>query len=204
MLARSVATPVGPTRAPERPVATPAVSPKVVVFGSARPVTCAVMDYVRRLHEAIEAQRPGFVAIEIIEPSAPIAFVAAVARVLRAGGVAHFELPIEGWGNSVVPGSALMAARLLTRRGRIAVTMHEWASLNLLRYLSTIPDLLAADGFIAIFLNGGVNLGFERIQRGLLSVQIIFHPGHDAVHPVVNLPVHFINCGLKPDDLRMI
>jgi glycosyltransferase involved in cell wall biosynthesis len=167
MLARSVATPVGPTRAPERPVATPAVSPKVVVFGSARPVTCAVMDYVRRLHEAIEAQRPGFVAIEIIEPSAPIAFVAAVARVLRAGGVAHFELPIEGWGNSVVPGSALMAARLLTRRGRIAVTMHEWASLNLLRYLSTIPDLLAADGFI--FVSARQRRGFARTPWASLA-----------------------------------
>ena len=69
---------------------------------------------------------------------------------MRAGGVAHFELPIEGWGNSVIPGSALMAARLLTRRGRIAVTMHEWVSLNRLRYLSTIPDLAAADGFVFV------------------------------------------------------
>jgi glycosyltransferase involved in cell wall biosynthesis len=71
-------------------------------------------------------------------------------KALRTGAIAHFELPIEGWGNSVVPGSALMAARLLTRRGRIAVTMHEWASLNALRYLSTIPDLLAADGFVFV------------------------------------------------------
>ena len=43
-----------------------------------------------------------------------------------------------------------MAARLLTRRGRIAVTMHEWVSLNRLRYLSTIPDLAAADGFVFV------------------------------------------------------
>src|ERR1019366_10074046 len=119
------ATRVGLIGARERPVATPALSPKVVIFGSARPVTCAVMDYARRLHEAIEAQRPGFVAIEAIEPGRPVAFVAAIVKALRAGAVAHFELPIEGWGNSVVPGSALMAARLLTRRGRIAVTMHE-------------------------------------------------------------------------------
>jgi len=108
------------------------------------------MDYARRLHEAIEAQRPGFVAIETIEPGKSFAFVAAIVRALRAGAVAHFELPIEGWGDSVVPGSALMAARLLTRRGRVAVTLHEWASLNRLRYLSTIPDLIAADGFILV------------------------------------------------------
>ena len=36
MLARSVATHIGLTRARERPVATPASSPKVVIFGSAR------------------------------------------------------------------------------------------------------------------------------------------------------------------------
>jgi len=124
--------------------------PRVTIFGSARPVTCAVLDYARRLCEAIEAQRPGFVAIETIEPDKPVAFVMAVARALRAGGVAHFELPIEGWGNSVVPGSALMAARLLTRRGRIAITMHEWESLNPLRYLSMIPDVVAADGFVFV------------------------------------------------------
>ena len=43
-----------------------------------------------------------------------------------------------------------MAARLLTRKGRVAITMHEWTSLNPLRYLSTIPDLLAADGFVFV------------------------------------------------------
>ena len=150
MLARSVAMHVDMTARRDPPVAAPASSPRVVIFGSARPVTCAVMDYARRLHEAIEAQRPGFVAIETIEPDRPLAFVAAIVKALRAGAVVHFELPIEGWGNSVVPGSALMAARLLTRRGRIAVTMHEWASLNRLRHLSIIPDLVAADGFVFV------------------------------------------------------
>jgi glycosyltransferase involved in cell wall biosynthesis len=43
-----------------------------------------------------------------------------------------------------------LAARALTRKGRIAVTMHEWTSLNRLRYLSTIPDLLATDGFVFV------------------------------------------------------
>jgi len=148
-LAHSDAARRGPADAPE-PSIVGASSPKVVIFGSAKPVTCAVMDYARRLCDAINAQRPGFVVVETIEPDKPFAFVGAVVKALRAGAVAHFELPIEGWGNSVVPGSALMAARLLTRKGRVAMTMHEWTSLNPLRYLSTIPDFLAADGFIFV------------------------------------------------------
>ncbi len=124
--------------------------PRVVMFGSARPVTCAVMDYAHRLAGAVNASRPGFLAIETIEPERPIAFVAAIAGALRSGAVAHFQMPIEGWGNSLTPGSALFAARAMTRRGRIAVTLHEWTSLNPLRYLSMVPDLLAADGFVFV------------------------------------------------------
>ena len=126
------------------------MSAGVVMFGSNAPVTCAVMDYARRLAEAVNARRPGFVRIETIDPARPVAFVRRVAAALDAGAVAHFQLPIEGWGNSVVPGSALFAARALSRRGRIAVTMHEWTSLNPLRFASLIPDLVAADGFIFV------------------------------------------------------
>jgi len=124
--------------------------PGVVMFGSAAPVTCAVLDYARRLADAVNARRPGFVKIETIEPARPAAFVGAIVGALRSGATAHFQLPIEGWGNSVIPGSALLAARALTRKGRIAVTMHEWTSLNRLRYLSMIPDLLATDGFVFV------------------------------------------------------
>jgi len=122
----------------------------VVMFGSGRPVTCAIMDYAHRLCAAINAQRPGFVSIQNIEPRDPIAFVSAIVEVLHAGRTAHFQLPIEGWGNNVLPGSALMAARLATRSGRAVVTLHEWMSLNPLRYLSTIPDILAADAFVFV------------------------------------------------------
>ncbi len=122
----------------------------VVMFGSAKPVTCAVMDYAHRLREAIEAQRPGFLRVETIEPDRPIAFVDAIVKALRAGALVHLQMPIEGWGNSVAPGVALFAARALTRKGRIVVTLHEWTSLNALRYLSMIPDLMAADGFVFV------------------------------------------------------
>ena len=125
-------------------------SSPVVIFGSGKPVTCAVMDYARRLREAVEAQRPGFLRIDTIEPDRPFAFVAAIVRALRAGQVAHVQLPIEGWGNSVLPGAALFLARLVTRRGRIVLTMHEWTSLNPMRFLSTIPDLIAADAFVFV------------------------------------------------------
>ncbi len=125
-------------------------SPEIVIFGSARPVTCAVMDYARRLSDAVNARRPGFLRIETIEPQRPFAFVAAIVRALRKGATVHLQLPIEGWGNSLAPGSALFLARLLTRKGRIAITLHEWTSLNSLRYLSMIPDLVASDGFVFV------------------------------------------------------
>ena len=82
--------------------------------------------------------------------AAPLAFVGTIARALRTGATVHLQLPIEGWGNSLVPGSALLLARLVTRKGRIAITLHEWTSLNVLRYLSTIPDLVASDGFVFV------------------------------------------------------
>jgi glycosyltransferase involved in cell wall biosynthesis len=125
-------------------------APRVVMFGSVKPVTCAVLDYARRLVDAVNAERPGFAAIETIEPERPASFIGAIVRTLKRGAIAHLQLPIEGWGNSVVPGSALLAARALTRKGRIAVTLHEWTSLNALRYLSTIPNLVASDGFVFV------------------------------------------------------
>jgi glycosyltransferase involved in cell wall biosynthesis len=124
--------------------------PAVVLFGSSRPVTCAVMDYSRRLCDAINAIRPGYAAVETIEPEQPRAFVGALIAALRNEQTVHFQLPIEGWGNALLPGSALMAARLATRRGRIVVTLHEWASLNPLRHLSMIPDILATDAFVFV------------------------------------------------------
>jgi len=126
------------------------ISPEVVIFGSARPVTCAVMDYARRLCDAVNAERPGFARIETVEPERPFAFVGSIVRALRSGATVHLQLPIEGWGNSLVPGSALFAARLLTRKGRIAITLHEWTSLNILRYLSMIPDFVASGGFVFV------------------------------------------------------
>ncbi|MFN3673986.1 MAG: glycosyltransferase [Bosea sp. (in: a-proteobacteria)] len=147
----------------------------VVIFGSAKPVTCAVMDYARRLSEAVNAQRPGFVSLRMIEPDRPADFVGAIAAVLRAGGTAHFQLPIEGWGNALLPGSALMAARLATRRGRIVTTLHEWASLNPLRHLSMIPDVLATDGFIFV----------SRQQRESFLKTPLVGAGRKAAAPVI-------------------
>ncbi len=128
----------------------PAREADVVIFGSAKPVTCAVLDYARRLCDAINLKRPGYARIETIEPERPFAFIATIARALAAGKVAHVQLPIEGWGNSLIPGFALFAARALTRKGRIVITLHEWTSLNWLRYLSMIPDLMATDGFVFV------------------------------------------------------
>ena len=103
-----------------------------------------------RLCEAIEAQRPGFVAVETIEPSRPVAFVAAIVRALRRARSLHLQLPIEGWGNSVVPGLGAVrgAPADASRPHRDHPARMDLA--QLLRYLSLIPDLLAADGFVFV------------------------------------------------------
>lgn len=162
--------------------------PAVVIFGSARPVTCAVMDYARRLAEAVNARRPGFVAIETIEPEQPTRFVGAVAEVLKAGGIAHFQLPIEGWGNALLPGSALMAARLVTRKGRIALSLHEWMSLNRLRYLSMVPDVLSADGFIFV----------SRQQRESFLKTPLVGPAKKAAAPVIPIGPNIMPARIDP------
>ena len=126
------------------------VSPQTIMFGSAKPVTCAILDYARRLCDAVNAAQPGLARIELIEPERPFAFIAAIVRALRTGATVHMQLPIEGWGNSLVPGFALFAARIFTRKGRIAITLHEWTSLNWPRYLSMIPDFVASDGFVFV------------------------------------------------------
>jgi hypothetical protein len=86
--------------------------PRVVMFGSGKPVTCAVMDYSRRLADAVNARRPGFVQIATAEPETPAAFIGAMQRELAAGRIVHLQLPIEGWGNSILPGLGPMLARI--------------------------------------------------------------------------------------------
>ncbi|MBB4199498.1 hypothetical protein CCR94_01425 [Rhodoblastus sphagnicola] len=167
----------------------PAPSSSVVIFGSARPVTCAVMDASHRLRDAINANRPGFAAIQLIEPEHPLAFVGAIVKVLREGRIAHFQLPIEGWGNSLAPGWALMAARLATPKGRIAITLHEWTSLNPLRYLSIIPDILASDGFIFV----------SRQQREAFLGAPLVGTAKKQAAPVIPIGPNIMPVGLDPD-----
>jgi glycosyltransferase involved in cell wall biosynthesis len=159
------------------------------MFGSARNVTCAVVDGSRRLCDAINTHRPGFAAFEMIEPERPLAFVGAIAKVLRDDRIAHFQLPIEGWGNSLVPGSALMAARLATRKGRIAITLHEWTSLNHLRYLSIIPDILASDGFIFVS---------QQQRETFLGTSLVGSAKKQAA-PVIPVGPNIMPVGIDPD-----
>ncbi len=148
---------------------------QVVLFGSGQPVTCAVMDYSRRLASSVNVRRRGMVEIRTIEPASPAGFVRALADELRRDRIVHLQLPIEGWGNSVIPGSALMAARMLTRRGRIVLTLHEWTLLNWPRYLSIVPDLMATDAFV--FVSPHQKESFQRTPwvsaRRKLDAQVI-------------------------------
>ncbi|MGJ3261952.1 MAG: glycosyltransferase [Salinarimonas sp.] len=168
--------------------ASPAIAP-VTIIGSHAPVTCGVMDYARRLVEAIDVIAPGLVRLEAAEAGRPIAFVAAIVSRLRRGETVHFQLPIEGWGNSLLPGVALFLARLVTRRGRIVVTLHEWMSLNRLRYLSLLPDVWATDAFVfvseqqrAAFRSSPVVARARREAAAMIPIgpNILARPGDEA------------------------
>ncbi|GGK19082.1 glycosyltransferase [Salinarimonas ramus] len=150
--------------------APPAIAP-VTILGSDARVTCGVMDYSRRLVEAIDAIAPGLVRIEAVETTRPLAFLRAIVSRLRRGETVHAQLPIEGWGNSLLPGVALFLARLATRRGRIVVTLHEWMSLNRLRYLSLLPDVVATDAFVFVS---------EQQRAAFRSSPVVSHAKRDA------------------------
>ena len=69
--------------------------------------------------------------------------------------------------------------------------MHEWASLNPLRYLSTIPDLLAADGFVFVS---------PRQRDGFLSTPWVSRAKKDAA-PVI--PIGPTSCRRTIDGARV-
>ena len=123
---------------------------EVITPVSGKNVTCGVTDYVESLADLLE-RRDG-VEFETVrlETANPVSFVARLVKHLRGDGIVHLNLPIEGWGNSLLPGLSLFLARLFTRRGKIALTLHEWKSLNLLRFLSQPPDLWSADQVVLV------------------------------------------------------
>lgn len=122
----------------------------VIVPVSGKAVTCGVTDYVESIAESLEGNDDVRFDMVRLEAARPFTFVATLVKQLRAGGVVHLELPIEGWGNSILPGIALFLARLFTRRGKIVLTLHEWKSLNLLRFLSELPDVWSADQIVLV------------------------------------------------------
>ncbi len=96
---------------------------EVVVFGSARPVTCAVMDGAFRWVAAIN-HRPRLCRNPHHRARCAFSIRERNRFVLKQDRIVQWELPIEGWGNAVLPGSALMLARLATRRGKIVLKLH--------------------------------------------------------------------------------
>jgi glycosyltransferase involved in cell wall biosynthesis len=117
---------------------------------SGKSVTCGIADYLQSLSDALHGQEAVDFHVDRVETANPISFVAAIVGRLRADGVVHFNLPVEGWGNSLLPGIALFLARLFTRRGKIVLTLHEWLSLNRLRFLSLLPDVWSADQIVLV------------------------------------------------------
>jgi len=155
----------------------------VLIPISGRDVTCGVSDYVRTLAASIEAVRPGLVEVAHVEPGRPLAFMRLILARLRAGGTVHLNLPVEGWGTSLLPGASLFLARLLTRRGRAVLTLHEWLSLHPLRHLSLLPNLWVAD--VAILVSRQQWRGFRvarSVRRGLAARARMIPIGPNIMH----------------------
>ena len=124
-------------------------SPEVVIFGSARPVTCAVMDYARRLGDAVNAERPGSLRIETIEPQRAVRLCGAIVRALQTAR--RFTCNCR----SRAGATASSRRRSVRRAAADAQGPHRdhAARMDLaqrLRYLSMIPDLVASDGFVFV------------------------------------------------------
>ena len=124
--------------------------PLVLAPTSAKPVTCGVSDYLHRLASFVNAQEPGLMQVVILETERPLHFIGTLVRHLRAGGIVHMNLPVEGWGQHLLPGAVLALVRCLTQRGRIVLTLHEWLSLHPLRYASELPDIHVADAVVLV------------------------------------------------------
>src|ERR1700730_7782224 len=92
---------------------------------SGKAVTCGIADYLNSLNDALADQQAVDFNVERLETENPVSFVADIVKHLRADGVVHLNLPVEGWGNSLLPGIALFLARMFTRRGKIVLTLHE-------------------------------------------------------------------------------
>ncbi|MFM0308480.1 glycosyltransferase [Paraburkholderia sp. RL17-383-BIF-A] len=84
-------------------------------------------------------------------------------RFFNRSNIVHIQYPVEGWGTSVMPGVVPVIGRLFFRSSRLAITLHEWRSMHVLRRASVYLTILLAD--VLIFAS-------ERERKAFLSSRI--------------------------------
>lgn len=84
-------------------------------------------------------------------------------RFFSRSNIVHIQYPVEGWGTSVMPGIVPVIGRLFFRSSRLAITLHEWRSMHVLRRASVYLTVLLAD--VLIFAS-------ERERKAFLGSRI--------------------------------
>lgn len=113
-------------------------------------------------------------------------------RFFGRSNIVHIQYPIEGWGTSVMPGVAPVIGRIFFRSSRLAITLHEWRSMHLLRRASVYLTILLAD--VLIFAS-------ERERKAFLSSRISRYTRRVQQQVVIPIAVNVDIPELKISDI---
>jgi glycosyltransferase involved in cell wall biosynthesis len=113
-------------------------------------------------------------------------------RFFSRSNIVHIQYPVEGWGTSVMPGVMPVIGRIFFRASRLAITLHEWRSMHLLRRASVYLTILLAD--VLIFAS-------ERERKAFLSSRIAKYTRRIQKQVVIPIAVNVDIPELKTADV---
>ncbi|CAN7559112.1 glycosyltransferase [Paraburkholderia terricola] len=113
-------------------------------------------------------------------------------RFFSRSNVVHVQYPVEGWGTSLMPGVVPVIGRIFFRSSRLAITLHEWRSMHLLRRASVYLTILLAD--VLIFVS-------ERERKAFLSSGIAKYTRRSQQRRVIPIAVNVDIPDIKEEDI---
>ena len=116
----------------------------------------AVGRQIELLHEHISTEleknsaRGLTVELTPLRPGSAGGWPKALMRIFDRYDLVHIQYPMEGWGNSTMPGLLPGFLRRIPpyRRAKLVTTFHEWRSMHPLRKVSVVPLALSSDGVL--------------------------------------------------------
>ncbi|WP_454873865.1 glycosyltransferase [Paraburkholderia xenovorans] len=102
-------------------------------------------------------------------------------RFFSRSNIVHIQYPVEGWGTSVMPGVVPVIGRIFFRASRLAITLHEWRSMHVLRRASVYLTILLAD--VLIFAS-------ERERKAFLSSRVAKYTRRSQKQVVIPIAVN--------------